>query len=91
VQKAWKDIRSGSKSKTFNLPLSINDIRDKYFNSERLDEEERRALSRFDEYRIWYLNNSTGEEDFHKRYEELQAQANLSPFAEFLSDKYTVE
>ncbi len=90
MDKSWKDIaqsiKEGKTSKV--LPISINDVRDKYFNGESLNEEELKALSRFDNYRIWYLNSANGEWEFHQRYEELQAKANLSPFSDFLSDQY---
>jgi hypothetical protein len=90
VEKSWKDIAKTVKEgeAVQSLPTSINDVRDKYFNAESLNEEELEALSRFDNYRIWYLNSANGEWEFHQRYEELQAKANLSPFSDFLSKKY---
>lgn len=93
VQKTWKHImqeKSGKLKSNAGLPESINDVRDKYFNNDRLNEEERTALDRYDAYRIWYLNSAPGEWEFHKRYEELQAKANLSHYQEFLEKKYDV-
>lgn len=92
MEKSWTDIIAKGKTlgKKAWLPVSINDIRDKYFNEDRLDEKEQLALSRFDDYRIWYLNSAQGELDFHKRYEELQVKANLSQYTEFLDEKYSL-
>lgn len=91
MPKKWNEIiEKKSKSRAEGLPTSINDIRDKYFNGESLTEQEREALTRYDNYRIWYLNSSEGELDFHKRYEELQAKANLAPYDEFLKTNYNL-
>lgn len=66
-----------------SLPISINDIRDKYFNGDKLTEVEKTALENFDAYRVAYLNAAENEEEFEKRYLELQAKANLEDFAFF--------
>jgi hypothetical protein len=66
------------------LPVSINDIRDKYFDDLPLSQEEDLALKNFDKYRMEYLNSAPNEEVFEKRYLELQAKANLSSYTEFL-------
>lgn len=70
------------------LPVTINDLREKDFSGHSITTEEREALENYDQYRIEYLNASTTEEEFHKRYFELQAKANLAPFTEFLKGKY---
>ena len=69
--------------------VSINDLRDK---SERtiLGEQEKIALTNYENYRIKKLNESATEEDFHEMYKLLQVLANMSPFEEFLSPKYEV-
>ena len=67
------------------LPVSINDIRDKYFEDIPLTTEEETALKNFDKYRMAYLNAAPNEEVFEKRYLELQAKANLSAYTEFLN------
>lgn len=66
------------------LPVSINDIRDKYFEDIALTAEEQLALQNYDRYRMEYLNSAANEEEFEKRYLELQAKANLSSFKDFL-------
>jgi hypothetical protein len=67
------------------FPVSINDLRDKYYDGDNLTEEELLAIQNFDKYRIDYLNSSKDEDEFDKRYLELQAKANLSDFRDFLN------
>lgn len=69
--------------------ISINDLRYKEFNNIDLNEEERVALRNFDKFRIAELNKITSDEEFHKRYRELQVMANLGDFREFLKDDYS--
>jgi len=71
-------------SKTGFFPTSINDLREKYYDGKDLSEDELLAIQNFDKYRIDYLNSSESEEQFDKRYLELQAKANLSSFNDFL-------
>lgn len=68
--------------------VSINDLRDKYYNGVRLTEEERQALERFDRYRLEQLNSQKSEELFHKEYLRLQILANLNHYTEFLQEKF---
>ena len=75
-----KEILSG-------LPVSINDVRDKYFENVPLTEQEKLALNNFDRYRMEYLNAAPNEEVFEKRYLEIQAKANLSAFTDFLNEE----
>jgi hypothetical protein len=67
--------------------VTINDLRDQE-QSGTLGELERAALSNYEKYRIKKLNEALDEEDFQNKYKLLQAQANLSPYDEFLGDKY---
>ena len=69
------------------FPVSINDVRDKYFESVPLSEMERKALRNFDKYRVDYLNASKDEQEFEKRYLEIQAKANLNSFEYFLNEE----
>lgn len=71
-------------SKTGYFPTSINDLRDKYYDGLELSEDELLAIQNFDKYRIEYLNSSENEEEFDKRYLELQAKANLASFRDFI-------
>ena len=90
MSKNWKNKASHTETgkRENSLVLSINDVKEKYFNGESLNTEEREALTRFDNFRIWYLNSARGELEFHKRYEELQTKAILSHYREFLKEKY---
>ena len=73
-----------TKSKEEFFPTSINDLRDKYYDGLELSAEELLAIQNFDKYRIDYLNSSATEEEFDKRYLELQAKANLSSYKDFI-------
>jgi len=74
-------------NKTFSknlFPISINDLRDKYYDGENLTDEELLAIQNYDAYRIEYLNAAENEDDFDKRYRELQIKANLNSYKDFL-------
>ncbi|UKN00755.1 hypothetical protein K6119_13545 [Paracrocinitomix mangrovi] len=64
--------------------ISINDIRDKYFEGEKLPQDELVAMHNYDKFRLEYLNASDGEVDFERRYFRLQVMANLYPYTDFL-------
>lgn len=70
--------------------VSINDLRDMDFKSQELSPQQRLALKNFDRYRIKELNNQVTEGAFNKKYMQLQAMANLSPFDEFLKEIYFI-
>jgi hypothetical protein len=71
--------------------ISINDIKDKYFDGEKLTDEETLAMQNYDKYRLEYLNASENEADFDKRYFQLQVMANLHPYTEFIDTELTPE
>ncbi len=75
--------RSSLRSR-LNLPISIDDLRDKEFSGKGLTDEERRALENFDRFRVEYLEKAESEEDFQRRYFQLRSWANLHSFEEFL-------
>jgi hypothetical protein len=66
------------------FPTSINDLRDKYYDGKDLSNEELLAIQNFDKFRLEYLNSSANEDEFDKRYLELQAKANLAPYSDFI-------
>jgi hypothetical protein len=66
------------------LLVSINDIRDKYFNGDQLDNEELLAMQNYDKFRLAHLNGSKDEKDFDHRYFQLQVMANLYSYRDFL-------
>lgn len=81
----FKRKTSDKNTKKEFFPVSINDLRDKYYDGDQLSEAELLAIQNFDKYRIDYLNSSKDEEEFDKRYLELQAKANLADYRDFLN------
>lgn len=80
--------KNASKSTLIGNLISINDLRDKEYSGQALTEEEKRALQNFDKYRLAQLSSQKNERDFHNKYIQLQAMANLSPYWEFLKENY---
>ena len=78
-----KLTRSGLRSR-LNLPVSIDDLRDKEFAGKSLTEEEKRALENFDHFRVEYLEKAEDDEDFQRRYFQLRSWANLNSYEDFL-------
>ncbi|MFB6257696.1 MAG: hypothetical protein ABEH38_03300 [Flavobacteriales bacterium] len=81
--KKEKLTRSGLRSR-LNLPVSIDDLRDKEFAGNSLSKEEKRALENFDRFRVEYLEKAQDDEDFQRRYFQLRSWANLHSYEEFL-------
>lgn len=75
--------RSGLRSK-LNLPVSIDDLREKEFSGKALSEEERRALENYDRFRVEYLEKAEDDDDFQRRYFQLRSWANLHSYQDFL-------
>ncbi len=73
------------KLETKILPVSINDLRDRYFEGISLSEEEEMALSNFDQYRLNKLNSARSDAEFKLIYLKIQAMANLSSYRYFLN------
>ncbi len=67
------------------LPISINDLKDKYFDGSPLTEEEEIALTNFDHYRIERLNAVKSDAEFNLCYLKIQAMANLWSYRSFLN------
>lgn len=68
--------------------ISINDLKDREYAGQTLSHEEKTALNNFDRYRLAQLSAQKTERDFHNKYIQLQAMANLSPYQEFLKEIY---
>jgi len=79
----------GSAKRSIENIVSINDLRDKE-DVVKLSADEQTALDNYSSYRVKKLNIATDEEDFHSMYRLLQVLANLSPYQEFLHEKYKV-
>ncbi len=67
------------------LPVSINDLRDKYYDGLPLTQDEEMALSNFDQYRIQKSNAAKSDAEFKLVYLKIQAMANLSSYRYFLN------
>jgi len=80
--------KKGGKSPLGDI-VSINDLRDKHEDG-KLNTEQKSALANYDAYRVKKLDVASSEEDFHSMYRLLQVLANLSPYQEFLHEKYKV-
>ncbi len=70
------------------LPISINDLKDLYFDNEVLTPEQELALNNFDRYRIQKLNAAKTDTEFKLAYIKIQAMANLSSYRYFLSNDF---
>ena len=70
---------------TTNVINSINDLRDKYHDGERLQPNEFAALQNFDRYRLSYLNSAESVKEFDQRFLELQVKANLASYLDFVN------
>ncbi len=68
--------------------VSINDLREWEINGKDLTSEQKKALQNFDAHRIKELQKQKSDYNYHNKYIELQVMANLSPFEEFLKEKY---
>lgn len=71
--------------------ISINDIRDRNNNNQKLKAEELTALQNYENFRLRELNRESNDDSFHERYRELQVIANLGDYREFLKEKYFSE
>ncbi len=66
------------------LPITINDLKDRYFEGRKLTQEELLSIQNYDRFRLEYLSSAGDGKEFDSRYLELQAKANLSPYTDFL-------
>jgi hypothetical protein len=65
--------------------ISINDLRDKYFDGAHLSEEERIALKNYDEFRVIRLNEVVEDVHYKREYIKIQALANIVNYTDFLN------
>ncbi len=70
--------------------ITINDLKDRYFDGFPLSEEEKKALHNFDQYRLEKLNGSKSDQEFKLVYLKIQAMANLSPYKDFLNSDFII-
>lgn len=84
----YNSQKNTSKSTLMGGLISINDLRDREYAGQHLSNEEKIALQNFDKFRLAQLSEQKSERDFHNKYIQLQAMANLSPYQEFLKENY---
>ena len=72
------------KIKSNQNALSINDLRELYFNGVKLSSKQQLAIRNFDKYRLVELEKVKEKPHFHQVYFKIQAMANLTDFSEFL-------
>ena len=83
-----KAVRSISAKTNIKNIVSINDLRDKDFEGIALSEEEKKALTAYDKFRLLELNKQLSDDEFNQKYTLLQVMANMRPYQDFLDPKY---
>lgn len=90
--KKMAEIKTGIYKQAFlGDHVTINDLREREFKGEALSADEKKAIRNFEVYRLKVLNEQTTDEEFHKKYQQLQVLANLGSFEEFLKEKFDAE
>lgn len=64
--------------------VSINDLKDRMFDGERLSLNEKMAVVNFDNYRLNRLNSVKNDPSFMEVYDIIRAEADLKDYREFL-------
>ena len=68
--------------------ISVSDLMDREYNGTVLSEDERKAVYRYERYRILELSKDQSDEGFNQKYRLLQVMANMRPYQEFLDSKF---
>jgi hypothetical protein len=90
MKKETSSLKKYSVKTEEGISQSINDLREKEFNGEKLSAREKLALINFDRYRLNELSAQVDDLDFHRRYREMQVMANLGDYQEFLKEQYFI-
>ena len=69
-------------------PISINDLKEIENGDGVLSPQQRLAIKNFERHRFKTLSVIKSEEKFHLAFRQLQIQANLTDYTEFLKDQY---
>lgn len=69
-------------------PLTINDLKELDYSKKNLTPQQHLAIKNFDRYRFKVLSGIKNEEKFHREFQRLQVQANLTNYEEFLKDAF---
>lgn len=84
-----KVLRSNSLSKGYRqYTVTINNLKEWKIQGEQLTSEQTQALHNFESYSDRFLDQTTDDREFQKRYLEISSLANLTHFTEFLKEKY---
>ena len=89
MEKTQKKIQSYYRQAFIEGNISINDLRDRLDNGDSLTSEELSSIKNFEHYQITVLTKEMSDDEFSKKYQQLQVLANLGSFEEFLKDKYS--
>lgn len=71
-------------TETMQVVVSINDLKDRMFDGERLSLNEKMAVVNFDNYRLNRLNSVKNDPSFMEVYDIIRAEADLKDYREFL-------
>ncbi|MBL4624417.1 MAG: hypothetical protein JKY42_04670 [Flavobacteriales bacterium] len=89
MEKTQKKVQSYYRQAFIEGNISINDLREKLDNGIELTTGELASIKNFEHYQISVLTKEMSDDEFNKKYQQLQVLANLGSFEEFLKEKYT--
>ena len=89
MEKTKKRVESFYRQAFIEGNISINDLRDKLDNNLELSKSELTAIQNFEHYQLTVLQQEMSDDEFSKKYQQLQVLANLGSFEEFLKEKYS--
>lgn len=81
-----KQAKKCLKDRLLSGIVSINDLKELYYQDLPLTQKQKAAIRNFDRYRIRELQKQTTSESYNKRYMQLQVMSNLSSYTEFIKD-----
>lgn len=90
MEKTKRKVKSFYRQAFIEGNVSINDLRDKQDGGVQLTSEELTAIRNFEHYQITVLTKEMSDDEFSKKYQQLQVLANLGSYEEFLKEKYNV-
>lgn len=89
MEKTQKKAQSYYRQAFIEGNISINDLRDKLDNADAITPSELTAIKNFEHYQLTVLTKEMSDDEFNKKYQQLQVLANLGSFEEFLKEKYS--
>ena len=83
-------LRTNSFRKTeVTARITINELRMRKNSGKQLTSEQELAITNFDNYKEKFLNNpQMSNQQFYRKYMQIQVMANLSSYDEFLKEGY---